>query len=313
VAAYVLDLRTRRGIGAGSPILGADQIVRFQTWASTVASHADVVVLASPVPLAFVDVSALTEALKAIKLAGEVAGYVGGFPGAGAVLGGIFGGGAGAFLGWEAGSWLQSKVDEIEEVDGRITEPDLADQWSDPLNQSDLGVVLDTLFGLANDAARPKAVIVISGDVHLGAIHEIRSSAAVGAHSRHQVLYQFTSSPIGAAPAADLLGPLTAADLAGISNPNDWFNLCTTPIATYSARIVGGVGGLLATRNFGTLVINPKTSANTVDVRASIRSAGPRVPPFLTDTLEMSLTYDLTAVNPPRPTFPVITPVRRRQ
>jgi hypothetical protein len=80
-------------------------------------------VLASPVPLAFVDVSALTEALKAIKLAGEVAGYVGGFPGAGAVLGGIFGGGAGAFLGWEAGSWLQSKVDEIEEVDGRITEP----------------------------------------------------------------------------------------------------------------------------------------------------------------------------------------------
>lgn len=182
----------------------------------------------------------------------------------------------GAVAGWGVGSYFGTQATaDIELTNGRVTEPDMADQWSAIANRRDLAAVLDELFALANDATRPRAVIVLGGDIHLGAIHEIRSSDP--AHTGCQVIWQFTSSPIGAPPASGLIDLLGQADVLEVFDPDDWFTLCATGTGLYSARITGGVGGLLPVRNFGTLVVNRLDSGRRLLVRGTIRGA-PRPP-----------------------------------
>ncbi len=310
VGGYCLDLRTRRDVaGAGSPVLGCDQITRFQTWARGPARQYEAILLVSPVPLAFVDTPKLADALKAASVLVPLSGAT-----LGALVGGATLGPLGAAVGWGVGSYFATDAaSAIEVTNGRVTEPDMADQWSAIGNRPDLALVLDELFDLANDTARPRAVIVLGGDIHLGAIHEIHSSHF--AHAACPVIWQFTSSPIGANPAAELLDHLSKSDLVELFDPDDWFPLCVTGSGTYSARIAGGTGGLLPVRNFGTLVINRLDSGRRLLVRGTIRG-GPREPVrgiALPRDLELSLVYDLTRVCPTTTPITYPTPVPRRR
>ncbi|MFF4355124.1 alkaline phosphatase D family protein [Streptomyces sp. NPDC001530] len=201
VAFYVLDGRTQRGRArAGSPILGTAQRERLRQWAtSREARDADVIVLATAVPIAFADVELAADA---IRRADEAASAVGAVIGAGigAVTLGPVGAVAGGVLGWAAADAIADEVIErdIRIWKGEVVEPDLADHWGDEDNLSDASYVLNLLFDLANDGTRPRAVIVLGGDVHLGAVHRIRSTSP--RHARNPVIWQFTSSPISNAP-----------------------------------------------------------------------------------------------------------------
>ncbi len=310
IGGYCLDLRTHRDVkSAGSPVLGSGQIRRFQDWARGPARQYDAILLVSPVPLAFVDTPILTDVIKVASVAVPL-----GAAGLGALVGGAALGPLGAVAGWGVGSYFGTQATaDIELTNGRVTEPDMADQWSAIANRRDLAVVLDELFALANDATRPRAVIVLGGDIHLGAIHEIRSSDP--AHTGCQAIWQFTSSPIGAPPASGLIDLLGQADVLEVFDPDDWFTLCATGTGLYSARITGGVGGLLPVRNFGPLVVNRLDSGRRLLVRGTIRGA-PRPPVWgfqLPRDLELALSYDLTRVGPPTAPISYPTPVRRRR
>lgn len=55
VHGYMLDCRTQRGNDPAWPVLGSDQVARFERWARDVADTTDVMIVAIPVPLAYID------------------------------------------------------------------------------------------------------------------------------------------------------------------------------------------------------------------------------------------------------------------
>jgi hypothetical protein len=256
VRGYALDLRTQRGLDLEYPVLGRPQLERFARWATTEAVRADVVIVAIPVPLAYINGVLAKEIVDFLPTAGGAAGALVGYgiaAGLTAEPGWLF---AGAVIGWAAGQEaVEGLLDGSVDTDaaGRVTEPDLADQWDAEENRADLERVLKILFDLAN-ASDTRVVVVLSGDTHTGSVHRIYSVAAE--HERVRNIYQVVASPIGHAPSGSA-GSMQSADatVAG--------NLFSYRLAgPYHAELmkpdgweVAGVGppALIDERNYGTV------------------------------------------------------------
>ncbi|VAW70410.1 hypothetical protein MNBD_GAMMA10-2204 [hydrothermal vent metagenome] len=216
---FMLDDRTQRSIPPGDsafPVLGGEQVQALVDWSQDPATRdADIIFLVAPVPIAWLPVEKLLELINDFESsAGNVAGAVG-F---------AFGGPVGAILGHYIGHEVaEGQLDD--EGLGNLTDRDLADMWTLKENQPDMVRVLDILFDLANDiqtdgtrGPRPRAVFVLGGDVHSGAMHVIRSTRTGGGehdHRKNPCLMQITSSAISQEPASD---KLYAKILAGINS-----------------------------------------------------------------------------------------------
>jgi hypothetical protein len=195
VAGYVLDERSQRGRDGRHNVLGAAQFERLRQWAASPNTRAaDVIIIASSVPFAYLPTERLEDVVGGVVTGtGAVVGAVTGgllFGPAGAIVGGFIG---------AAGSALA-----YDEVTEDIREPDLQDQWVHDRNQTELTAVLDILFDLANDITdgvpgpQQRAVFVLSGDVHVGGVHLLHSNRRGQGHdhSRNRLIYQLTSSPV---------------------------------------------------------------------------------------------------------------------
>ncbi|MGA5359996.1 alkaline phosphatase D family protein [Streptomyces purpurascens] len=293
VAFYVLDGRTQRGrLAAGSPVLGAAQLNRFRQWARSDAQSADVIVLVAPVPLTVGNTEKITAIIKdpvgpeGGALLGELVENL--VPGGGLLKG------LGSVVGWvfdktPAGELVEQGIEELLDSrgvkiqDGEVLEPDLADRWDDRDNRADLAAVLDTLFDLANDhqngGRRPRAVVVLGGDIHAGAIHRITSTSP--RHGRVREIWQFTSSPISHEPTSRIA---TLRKFGG-----DSFPLCDSGDGgKYTGHFEAGP---LPQRNFGSLLINrPNPAARTYDITGIIRGE--------TEDLRHDLRFDLDIARP---------------
>lgn len=250
-AFFVLDDRSKRSPPQPdtkgeniSSVLGDRQRIAFDNWVKDPKTKAaDVIVLVAPVPLAFIPVKEVLRLLGELKAAAGELGFDqgifhrGAFRGAekgfrgdldipviGDYLNGLPGAYVGLVLGFYAGWWVgQNKAkDRAEESFGRnrltnLTDRDLADLWTHGSNQFDLLFVLERLFRLANDVAddgrpRRRAVFVLGGDVHSGAIHFIRSSSP--SDTDNAQIFQLTSSPISNIPASDEAFALVAKHIS---------------------------------------------------------------------------------------------------
>lgn len=209
-----------------STILGESQLSDFREWANSPETQSsDVIFLVSPVPLAFLPVQEILRIVDDLEDEGRNAGtIIGGILGALAVgVGFIIGGPAGAVVGGFvggallgggaiAGHSLANQKIKDEGLDN-LADRDLADLWTWEPHQKDLVAVLDVLFGLANDiqpdgsaGSRPRAVFVLSGDIHTGTMHVIASDSALNPeHVRQPLLWQVTGTPISKSPADDKL------------------------------------------------------------------------------------------------------------
>jgi len=204
IAVYMLDERSHRGFDKSSNVLGEEQLARFRAWTESAETRAaDVVIIASGVPFAFLPIARLLELLgSTVAVTGEVLGMA-----VGAAVGGPVGLVVGAFLGVLGASLLDDHV-----IDS-LREPDYHDQWTFEDNQPELAKVLDVLFDLANDISngvpgpRPRAVFVVSGDVHIGGCHLIRSRRTGEGHDhrRNNLIFQFIASPSSTPPPGSLI------------------------------------------------------------------------------------------------------------
>lgn len=198
VAFFVLDTRTRRATdpdNAGFPVIGQAQLNEFRRWADEDARDADVIVVVTSVPLAWLPVEIIREAIKNIGRG------LGVLVSAGNLVAGPINYFIGSVLGEAAFRYLSGQHD-------------LEDQWTFGPLQPDLRRVLTILFDLANDLdpstgePRPeghkRAVFVLGGDVHMGGIHVIESShdgsSGVRDHRANASIYSLTSSPISHKP-----------------------------------------------------------------------------------------------------------------
>jgi hypothetical protein len=206
-AFFVLDTRTRRTAdaeGSEFPVLGRPQLEDVRSWArSEEVLTADVIVLVTSVPLAWLPIETVRKAAEDVleETVGLLGAIVGTLFGAGPV---IHGG-----IGYLAGNIVAGKIFE-----SKLNDPDLEDQWTFGPNQHELRLILTLLFDLANDldpstgeqrpARRRRAVFVLSGDVHMGAVHVIRSNQdgknGTRNHRANPVIYALTSSPISHPP-----------------------------------------------------------------------------------------------------------------
>jgi hypothetical protein len=209
-----------------STVLGARQIADLRAWARAPETRAsDVIVLVAPVPLAFLPVQEILRLVEELEddardtgaglgsiiggaIGAGIGFLVGGPPGAvvGGLLGGAIGGAGGAYLGH---SMASGKIEDRGlEV---LSDKDIADVWTWEPHQNDLVAVLDVLFDLANDiqadgrpGPRPRAVFVLGGDVHTGAMHVISSDTRKNPrHRRNPLVWQVIASPISKQPAPD--------------------------------------------------------------------------------------------------------------
>jgi len=229
---FMLDNRTQRSIPPDDqdfPILGEDQMTVFREWShSPETRDADIIFLVSPVPVAWLPVEKLRELLRDFETSATDAGAGGGAligaaigAGVGFLLGGpagaAVGASAGANVGGITGQYVGHDIAEGKLEDnglGNLTDRDLADMWTLEGNQPDLVNVLDVLYDLANDiqedgtrGARPRAVFILGGDVHSGAMHLIRSNKTEGDsdHRKNPSILQVTSSAISQKAADDKL------------------------------------------------------------------------------------------------------------
>ena len=301
VCVFVLDERTRRGIEpAPDGVLGTAQWARLHTWAASPAvTAADVLVVVSPVPLAFCDVELATDVIKAGNWVADATSFV--TDAVSAV--------SDAFWGWSLSDWVDGKLRTDVEYDrGRMVEPDMADQWAHTDHQAELGRLLDLLFDLQNDPARQRLVVVLSGDSHLGAVHTITSKvAAAGANDR---ILQFTSSPIGRGDEADLVTQLQRSDKYFGS-----FMLVPrasgSPGEMIAGRYRGEIDATVDRRNFGSLVVRRQPGSGRVyELRAALHAAPDGQSAAYEERVDVVADLD----NPGRPTpmpFAARTPVRR--
>jgi hypothetical protein len=289
LAFYMLDERSHRGFDDAAPVLGSEQLARFRAWAGSADTRlADVVIVASGVPPAFLPIDRLLDTLTAGATAGGAA--------AGAIVGGIFGGPAGALIGALVGS-AGAGIATDTYVES-LREPDFHDQWTYERNQPELAQLLDVLFDLANDITggvagpRPRAVIVVSGDIHIGGCYLIRSQRRDQGHDhrRNPLIFQFIASPSSTeVPSSGILRDLMApaghevdlrratflADDPDVDSDNPLdvthFVLDTTGARHYAAEMLGSLWDY----NFGTLGIErtgPRVYRFTVAVAGSLQS-----------------------------------------
>jgi hypothetical protein len=200
-AFFVSDLRTQRG--EGTPVFGRRQLADLEAWAaSEEVASADIIFFISPVPLALLPtetIRAIAESL--VEQAGATAGAVVGFL-LGATVGAPL---LGAVVLGAVGHEVGEEIFEQHLESSLLLGADLAERWDLAENQSDLVRLLDLLFGLANGdggSRGPKAVFVLSGDIHAGTMHAIRSLPRPGGadHRRNPVVLQLTSSALSHEP-----------------------------------------------------------------------------------------------------------------
>lgn len=218
VSFFVSDGRTDLNKSTEAPVVGRDQRAAIQAWASSPETlAADVIVFVAPVPLALLPTELirkiadeLTE--EALVSAGFLAGlligmspipvppFPGGFLNPVAALGNAVVLGA---LGFAAAEMVEDLVDRTLLVDA-----DLGERWDLREHQPDMIWLLDLLFDMGNGVLdgdghpRKRAVLILSGDIHAGTMHLIRSLPA-GAGERHQpnpLITQLTSSAISHTP-----------------------------------------------------------------------------------------------------------------
>ena len=285
VAFFAFDVRSQRNLDATHPVLGVDQMARFEVWcASSEVASADVIVAISPVPFAFCDVALATAAYKTIAAARSVLSVLGG--------GGLLWSVIDDAIGWSPMDLLP----DVKTNRGRIVEPDLADQWANPAFQPELGHILGRLFDLQNDPARRRVVIALSGDSHIGGFHTITSPRP--SDQGNNVIHQLIASPIGTSPNAaladarnnadDILGSFALAH-AG-PGPFDFFD--------------GRVKVMRGARNFGTLSISRSGAGRSYDIRMSLHvQATDQIPE---SELRTDLHVDLATPGRPRPLFPIV-------
>jgi hypothetical protein len=232
-AFFMLDCRSRRAIPRRGqhPILGEQQFKDFKHWAEGEAREADIIFIVSPVPIAYIPVELLKRLIEYVENrdAPKWGGIVGGS------LGGLLGGPVGFLVGAGIGAYAGHRImQEVFKREGLadLTTHDLADMWTLKENQVELAHVLDVLFNLANDVHdgipgdHRRAVFILSGDVHAGAMHLIASDPNKNPHHLpNPFIYQLISSPITNHPVRDEVlvdivkhikpgKPITTIDLA---------------------------------------------------------------------------------------------------
>ena len=207
-AFFVMDGRTQRGVDEAFPVFGRAQWRDIERWAaSDEVREADIICFGASVPPALLPTETLREIFEDLVEEGSAAlfGTVGGL--AGFALGwfaGPFGAAAGAGLGAAAlgavGFGAGHVASEAAEEKLLLLGRDLGERWDAAANQRDLVRLLDLLFDLAAGVhdGRPRAVFILSGDIHAGTIHNLRSRRP--RHARNPVILQFTSSAISHAP-----------------------------------------------------------------------------------------------------------------
>jgi hypothetical protein len=151
---------------------------------------------------------------------------------------------------------LDSLKIAVQYHNGRMVEPDLADQWAHPDNQAELRNLLDLLFALQNDPSHQRLVVVLAGDAHVGAVHTIR--AATGANDE---ILQLLSSPIGLEADAKLARALNAA-----APRLGWFPL--------TRGYHGHIDAVVGRRNFGTVSVRRLPGGPRMyELRGALQSA----------------------------------------
>ncbi|MEJ7729945.1 MAG: alkaline phosphatase D family protein [Polyangiaceae bacterium] len=303
VASFVLDLRTRRAIEVDHHALGGEQWRDFQQWASSPAvADADVLLVTSSVPFAFTRVDDLAKVAEwtsrgmsvflgtaggaaASAILATAAAAIGAVvvPGAGVALGAAVGTiiSVGAFIGGWLGFGAADRV-----ADYVADEADIADHWIIGRNRKELQALLDTLFGLAC-GERPKAVVILSGDIHIGGLFKIYSSNP--RHARNPVIHQLVSSPVTNTPVGrSTRDGLEDEDKDGFENVliyiqerNHEFDL----VGSYRAERVGDI---VQQRNFGRVDLTPDGPRKwTVSLAVEANRAGTLV------ASRMAVKYDL--------------------
>lgn len=204
LACYMLDQRSHRGRDDSSNVLGSAQLERFRAWANSAKTrNAEIILLGSPLPLAYLPIGKLMDLAERTVVTSGVA--------LGALVGAGIGGPAGAAIGGFLGAFGAEVL--YDEVTGDLRQYDVKDQWVYGKNQAELTKVLDILFDLANDIrggvprGKPRAVIVLSGDIHVGAVHLLHSNRrnAGHDHGRNRLIYQFVGSPVSQDVAQNVL------------------------------------------------------------------------------------------------------------
>ncbi|MFF3325018.1 alkaline phosphatase D family protein [Streptomyces sp. NPDC002889] len=256
---FFLDLRTHRRIreDPDHPLLGSRQATALAAWAANDAANADVAVLVSPVPLALMPADLIQGVLDRIQSGRQA-------------LEGLPFVGDGVELAFDIIESGFEYVSGKELYNGRVVEPDVADQWVVEPAMTDLKFVLDTLFDLANDVAgggrRRRAVIVLAGDSHVGAIHEITSNDP--RHSAQPSIVQLTSSPLTANPAGEFAGKLGELGLQVDALLNNGLGMPSP----YFARFLS-MPRFLVANNFGMLSITrTDPTLRAYRIEGSIRS-----------------------------------------
>jgi hypothetical protein len=201
---FVMDGRLSRGAGSGSRTFGRDQADDLRRWARDPETRAaDIIFFVAPVPPALLPTELIRDLAReltedAVTTIGALAGLALGGPAGSVVLGAV---------GHEVGEEVFERYIEHS----LLLDADLGERWDLRENQNDLQFLLDLLFDLANgvgdDPPRKRAVFILSGDIHAGTMHLIRS-LPIGAGSRHTanpVIHQLTSSAISKPPVDDQL------------------------------------------------------------------------------------------------------------
>lgn len=253
VATFMTDGRTARQADPEAPVLGGEQWSAMEGWAeSREVRDADVVIIGCAVPPAILPVEQLEDVPKGTAIA------------VGSILGAMAAGPIGALLG---GAGANVYYETVNEEIGTLF--NATDAWTWPSNQVDLKRLLDLAFGIANDTVggrggeRPRLVIILGGDAHIGAIHQITSDHASGAtnHSRNSRVLQLTSSAIGRKPLD------SKAMIELLERFGDDFTLDSDHGGHYRAQLLGL---LLHERTLGRLQIEKVGPGRTYRLHATI-------------------------------------------
>ena len=213
-AFFVMDGRTQRGQGSPpTPVFGREQLRDLRAWAGSPETRAaDVIFFVAPVPLALLPTEVIRQVADELtEQAGVTAGVLAGLAlGLVGLVPAPFPGGPGGAIsnaavlgavGYGAAEVFEGFVDRT-----LLVEADLGERWDLRENQADLVRLLDLLFDLANgvgdDPPRKRAVFILSGDIHAGTMHLIRSlpHRAGQRHVANPLITQLTSSALSHEP-----------------------------------------------------------------------------------------------------------------